>query len=418
MFSERAGLASAAVYALSPVVIAYSRSSWNPNIVPFFAMLLIYVLWRIAGSGKMKTVIASGIILGIGIQLHYLFSFLFLFTGIWLLLLILYKKMHWLKTVASVIIGFIVGNSLFLLFEVRHGFPNTISIVNFILEGKDTGFSAVIFFNNIISVAYRLFGRLVLRLPDYNVLEKIPPFLEILWILSVYVLLISGIGFCLIFLIRNKTGLYSGLKEKFEKDLTRYQSETVGVLLLLSWFFIVIISFGSYRRNIYDYYLGIIFPLPFIITGFLLDKLYVKLPTKFVAIIVFVSLIILNWQGRPFRFQPNNQLAQARNIAGVVFDIAGNKPFNFALLAGQNTDHSYRYFLEIWGNPPVVIENTAIDPERKSVTGQLIVICEEIGCKPLGHPLWEIAGFGRAEISGEWAVSFVKIYKLIHYQGT
>jgi len=43
------------------------------------------------------------------------------------------------------------------------------------------------------------------------------------------------------------------------------------------------------------------------------------------------------------------------------------------------------------------------------------VICEVSECKPLGHHLWEIAGFGRAEIVGEWDVSFVKILKLTHY---
>ena len=35
-------------------------------------------------------------------------------------------------------------------------------------------------------------------------------------------------------------------------------------------------------------------------------------------------------------------------------------------------------------------------------------------CKPLGHPLWEIAGFGMAEIVDEGQVNFVKIMKLKH----
>jgi hypothetical protein len=48
------------------------------------------------------------------------------------------------------------------------------------------------------------------------------------------------------------------------------------------------------------------------------------------------------------------------------------------------------------------------------MTDQLM-ICELADCKPLGHPLWEIAGFGRAEIIGEWDVPFVKIFRLVHY---
>jgi hypothetical protein len=68
------------------------------------------------------------------------------------------------------------------------------------------------------------------------------------------------------------------------------------------------------------------------------------------------------------------------------------------------------------GAPPVVIENTLDDPARKSATKQLFVVCEEKICQPLGHPLWEIAGFGRAEISDEWQVGLFKVFRMIHYR--
>ena len=94
------------------------------------------------------------------------------------------------------------------------------------------------------------------------------------------------------------------------------------------------------------------------------------------------------------------------------------KPFNFALITNQNSDHAYRYFLEVWGAKPVTIENPQVDPERKTVTDQLLVVCEVADCQPLGHPLWEIAGFGRAEIVGSWpAPGGIKVVKLIHYEG-
>jgi len=72
-------------------------------------------------------------------------------------------------------------------------------------------------------------------------------------------------------------------------------------------------------------------------------------------------------------------------------------------------------FFEIWGKAPVTIENNDNDPKRQTVTNQLIVICEIQDCQPLGNSLWEIAGFGRAQIDGYWEVPFVKIYKLVHY---
>jgi len=48
MISPRVGIIASLFYALSPLVISYSRSSWNPNIVPFFALFSIYFLWRSA----------------------------------------------------------------------------------------------------------------------------------------------------------------------------------------------------------------------------------------------------------------------------------------------------------------------------------------------------------------------------------
>jgi hypothetical protein len=74
--------------------------------------------------------------------------------------------------------------------------------------------------------------------------------------------------------------------------------------------------------------------------------------------------------------------------------------------------------LEIWGSKPVTIQNFEKDPERKSVTDQLFVVCEVRDCKPLGHSLWEIAGFGRAEIAGRWpAPGGITVIKLIRYTG-
>jgi hypothetical protein len=136
---------------------------------------------------------------------------------------------------------------------------------------------------------------------------------------------------------------------------------------------------------------------------------------KFFGGLLFAMLIGINLSGIPFRYPPNKQLEQAKTISRFILEKAEGKPFNFALITGGNSDHAYRYFFTLWGNPPVVIQNFEVDPARKTVTNQLFVVCESLPCHPLGNPLWEIAGFGRAEISGSWDVSVVKVYKLVHY---
>jgi len=111
-------------------------------------------------------------------------------------------------------------------------------------------------------------------------------------------------------------------------------------------------------------------------------------------------------------------VTQTRDIAQFILDQTQRQPYNFALITGQNSDHAYRYFLEILGHPPLIIENPDIDPERKSITQQLFVVCEEKDCHPLGHPLWEVAGFGRAEIEKVWKVGLFQVFKMVHYRGS
>lgn len=381
-FTEWVGLSAAALYAVSPVVIAFSRSSWNPNVVQFFSALLVYFLWLVAKKPELKYFVGIGIILGIGLQLHYVFSFLGVVTLFWLFII----RKH--NVLGHVIVGFLIGYSPFLLFELRHGFPNTTTLFRFLAEGKETGFTFSEFIKTISDVSFRLFGRLLLRYPQPEWWGRFSPLLQTLWNGGTVALFLSGVWAAIV-------------------------TKKTGAKLLLLWFFVVVFLFGFYRRGIYDYYFGIIFALPFLLTALALSKL-----GKILGVTVLFGLLYFNWQGRPYVFPPNRQLRQAKEVAKVAFEKTDGKPFNFALIADNNSDHAYRYFFEIWENAPVTIENEANDPKRKTVKEQLIVICEkpEKECQPLGHPLWEIAGFGRATIVGTWNASFVTIFKLEHYK--
>ncbi len=395
LFGTSAGLVAASLYATSPLVIAYSRSSWNPNLVPFFSTLLFYLLYRVVLHKQWHLLFFVGIVFGIGLQLHYLFTFLFIVVGIWFFLV--GRERKYLRYYAFGVVGFLLGYAPFLLFELRHGFPNTQSIIQFLLAGKETGFTTAGFIEIIRDVSFRIFGRLVFRLPQPEVWTTLPAGQQMLWWIASRGSLIASL-----FILYKKI--------RYGTLAARHSS-----LLLFIWLATVIILFGFYRRGIYDYYFGIFLALPFLLIGLMYSEIVKSEILKLFGVVFFVAILWFNWQGRPFLFSPNNQLAQARNIARVAYEKAGDEPYNFALVAPTNSDHAYRYFFEIWGKPPVTIENAVNDPERKTVTDQLIVICEEANCRPLGHPQWEIAGFGRAEISGRWEVPFVTIYRLIHY---
>jgi len=402
-FSVKAAIIASSLYAVSPLVISYSRSSWNPNPIPFVSLLTLYLSYKAIENPAWKKFVTIGILLGIGLQLHYLATFLIIIVGAFLFFSKFHKKFNLnelLKKYVQIFAGFILGFSPFLAFESRHGFPNMKTIFNFISTNT---FSAsygdnVSFINIVKDVFFRLFSRLITNFPTsdhfYNFLgqERL-----LFWWQTATVVL----GIASIFFIFGK-----------KKKLTKIFFET--------WFFLGIFLFGFYKKPIYDYYFGFLFPLPFILVGNFLSQVYEYkkfnyLP-KILSVAVFLSLFILNLSYNPFRYEPNRQKEQVKKISEFVLSKTDNKPFNFALITAHNSDHAYRYYFDVLGKSDVRMENPTFDPQRKTVTDQLLVVCEDVECKPLGHPLFEVSNFGRAEIVGEWNVSVVKVFKLVHYK--
>jgi 4-amino-4-deoxy-L-arabinose transferase-like glycosyltransferase len=401
-FNEKVGLFASALYAVSPLVINYSHSSWNPNPMPFVSLLLIFCLYKAVDNKSLKYFLVTGVLFGVAMQLQYIAMFLaaiiFFFTIIGSY--VKEKKiavLELLKAYAAIALGFGLGVSMFLAFEIKNGFPNTRTIVNFMLHGTNEQKNATVeLFQNIPSVFFQLFSRLLTSFPPPEQIERYDPGTILIW--QIITIALATIG--IVALVRTKNMLAK--------------------VIILCWLVLGIFLFGFYRKVVFDYYLGFLFPLPFIIVGLgiamLFDEKRWHKIGKPIAILLFLILFIYNLSGMPFRYEPNRQKNQIKTIAEFVLSKTEGKPFNFALITPGNSDHGYRYYFLINGKSPVTIENVANDPERKTVTDQLLVVCEA-ACEPLGNPLFEVAGFGRAEIEGEWPVSVVKVYKLKHYPG-
>ncbi|KKS98668.1 MAG: dolichyl-phosphate-mannose-protein mannosyltransferase [Candidatus Gottesmanbacteria bacterium GW2011_GWA2_43_14] len=376
------GLAAAFFYAISPLTIIYGRASWNPNVVPFFACLYMYSLMKVLISKNDRWLAVAGLALGMMIQLHYVTFMFFLITAV---LFLVFRRLPPIKYLLYFLVAFLAAYSPFILFEIRHGFVNTQGALKFFwqqeAEAGPSRFVKMLTAVNDISV--RLFWRL-----------HIIAGAELTKIYLVSLILVTAI--------------------LFKKKLAKY---TNGLKFLLVWLIVGIISYGLYGGVIYDYYMGSLFALPFLFSGMMLYLLYRSGWGKAVSLTILAVLTYFNIINTPIKQEPNNLLKNTRDIADFVYEKSEGNPYNFALIAGKNSDHAYRYFLELWKRQPVVIENPQIDPERKSVTGQLLIVCEEKICMPLGHPLWEIAGFGQAEIEGEWQVSTAKVFKLVPYDG-
>lgn len=397
-FGSTAGLFSAALYAVSPLVLAYSHSSWNPNILPFFALLLMYTVhFTVANKKSWKHFFLIGVLLGISLQLHYLSLFL---TVVIIVHIFLTKKTTitpLLKNYLGILLGTIISLSPFILFELRHNFLNTRGILTF-LFGNTVSYSAnTNFFQTVAEVFFRIFARLVFDFPASGKAIEFTTTQLITW--GTFAMLLAVGSIVVLILQKNK-----------------HISLLLGLWLVLS-----VLLFGFYKKEIYDYLFTFIFTLPFLLIGNLFSFIFHfsnKRRILFISLSLFIFSIIfiINLIDNPFRYEPNNQRDQTKKIAQFVISKTDNKPYNFALLSKGNSDHAYRYYLEILDDRPVTLENLEKDPKRRSVTQQLLIVCEDINCNPIGNPLHDVAAFGRAKIAGVWDVSVVKVYKLVHYK--
>lgn len=365
------------LYTTAPLITRYSRSSWNPNPLPFFALLLIYCAYKGIRLKKARYFFFAGLCLGVVVQLHYLASILLAILG--LIIVLNTKPKTWVTAGLGTFLGFLITFSPFLLFELRHDFPNFRTILEFVTRGTTVGFKSQdpfyllsninnIFFNEITGLRGTIF-------------TKIP-----FWVLTV--------------------GGVMGLVKSWQ-DVNKRTIYSIGLI----WFLGGLAGIRFYAGQVFDYYFGFMFPAPFFLAGLVIYIFWHNNLAKVITIFITVMASLWFLENGFYRSLPNRLIDQTARVADFVIEKSQGQSFNFGLIAGYNSDHAYRYFLEIKNHKPTELETL--------VTDQLLVVCEDKKCAPLGHPSWEIAGFGRGEIAGEWELTNIgiKVFRLTHWPG-
>ncbi len=388
-FGSWAGLISALLYAISPTVIIYSRSSWNPNIMPFFALATIWSIWKFWQEEKFKWLTVVGVSMAFVLQSHYLGLLLIPVVSIfWFLSLVKAKKQkksYILYTLCSILIFSFLMSPL-VIFDARHGWRNFEAIKKFFLERQAT-------------VSAR----------PWNALPKIIPLLE-----KSSTSLLSGrneiIGKWVSVVV-----VFSGLILAGKSRLKITQKEHRAFALLFIWLGFALFGLGLYKQEIYEHYFGFFFPAPFILIAGILTQLLekAKIRGRWLVGTAVLVLVFYNLSETPLKYPPNRQLQRTIEISQKIFEEARDTPFNLAVIAERNYEDAYQYFLEKWGAGVV-----DIDPLRyqQTITNQLFVVCEmpKDKCDPTHNPKAEIANFGWSRVESEWDVAGVTIYKLVH----
>ncbi len=377
-FGPLAGLIGSLLYALSPVAIIYSRSSWNPNPTPLFALICAYGIYRVWQKKEYKWLPWVGLSFASALQMHYLALLLLPFLGIFWLLELLkiraqvpQRKYYLLQTLFAFLI-FILMLSPLVLFDLKHQGMNFNAFKTFFTNRETTVNLNPAKSDRFIPVMITMVTDLI------TARQKFIPELIGLVVLA--------------------------LSFYFAK----YSKEKTPLIYVLVWILFSILGLAVYKQHVYIHYLGFMYPAMYLLLGFLLSKLLqINKVSKVFGVISFAFLLYLNVKYSPLKETPNNQLKVTEQAVDSIIKASNGQPFNFGLIAKQNYDESYRYFFE---NK----KSQMIRGEVK-VTDQLFVICEDGDkCQPEGSPVYQIAMFGPASTSAEWRIDRLRLYKLVH----
>ena len=294
------------LYAIAPLIVRYSRSSWNPNPLPFFALFMIYLIYK--GIKEKKTIyfLGVGASFGIAIQLHYLASILIVIATLIVVFNSNFKKIPKIALVSTA--GFLITFCPFLFFEIRHQFPNFNTIWEFVTRGTTTGFKSTNFILLISSL-----GNTFLEEISYTkatVATKM-----FFWVLTI------GAIF----------GLYLNRGSKEKKLIC-----SIGLI----WFIAGILGLRFYTGQIFDYYFGFMFPAPFLLVGLALYTLWKNIILRTISVIVIGAVVMIFLDNAFYKNEPNRIIDQTKEIAEFTLKKTEGKPYNFALISDSNSDHA------------------------------------------------------------------------------
>ncbi|OGD83354.1 hypothetical protein A2572_01595 [Candidatus Collierbacteria bacterium RIFOXYD1_FULL_40_9] len=374
-FGKVAGFVSAFFLAISPVAIIYSRSSWNPNPAPLFALICAYSIYQVWQNQKPKWIVVTAISLAAALQMHYLCLLLIPFLGLfWFLSLRSQNKLQKSALLRSSALGFLIFlliMSPLVLFDLKHEGMNFKAFKSFFTDRQTTINLNPAKSDRFLPVLETINTDLYLARQD----------LDSVWPLIIFI--------CLVFFAlvanKNKSATY----------------------LTVIWIAIAVLGLGVYKQHVYIHYLGFIYPAVFLLLGLIisLGVTHKSAIVKFLSLSLFVYLTFLNAKFSPLWQQPNRQMQITENAVDLIIKESDGKPFNFGLIAKQNYDESYRYFFE--NKKAKMIRGEA------GVTDQLFVICEDGDkCQPEGNPAYQIAIFGPAKVIKTWQINHLKIYLL------
>jgi hypothetical protein len=414
VFGRPAGMFSAGLFAVSPLIVELTRRAWNPNTLPFFVLIAFYFLYQYYKERKLKDFLLAFGLYGYCLSLHFgawTLAPLFIFS--WLFFVLKNKDFKGVLGSLALIFFFV---SPLLLFELRHNFFLTSQAKIFFFDGGHVGPSGN-FFEPFLSSLVSLFtilisGRIFV---GYGAPLEFAGSLKDLFSLSKPISVVAQKPFSisfqwwgtLIFLAVALLSLYYFWKKRKESFI---------LPLLLTWIWIVWAVFSSrmYSGKFFFFYYLFVFPAPVLLFGFLGQRLWQFKRIKPFVLISFLAIVAFHVYNTTVFAPAWRDFNDLKQVGLLIANNASAEPFNIATIQREadrwdRNAVDYRYFVEAYGG------KRALDwyPQDYQNAKYLFVVDETGQADVLNSKIMEIESFNPKEIVGQWeAGKGVIIYKL------
>jgi len=430
IFGKPAGIFSAGLFAVSPLVVELTRRAWNPNTLPFFILLTFYFVYRYFKEKQIKDFLLSFGFYGYSLSLHFgAWTLLPLFVGIWLFRLVQQIKLKGLRGMRDLgllgglgIFGFFV--SPLLIFELRHNFFLTSQAKVFFFDGGHIGPTSGNFVESLTSSLVALFtilisGRIMVGYgAPLEFAGRLKEFFSSSWPISVVAQKPFSLSFqwwgTLIFifiLILSDWKIFLYIKGKKTNEF-----EFPALILIWIWILWGIFASRIYSGKFFFFYYLYLFPAPILLFGYLFKKIWEIKLFRLPALLAFLLIIYFHFHYTTVFRSGWRDINDLHRVANVISkNVKDNESFNIATIQRDldrwdRNSVDYRYFVETSGG------KRALDWEPKDYNNSnfLFVIDETGVTDVLKSNIMEIQEFGPKEIIGKWqAVENVIVYKLI-----
>jgi uncharacterized membrane protein len=393
-FNDKIAIISSFLYAISPITIKYSNFSWNPNIMPFFALLFFYSVGEAIIHKKYKYLLLASISFIFCINSHYLALLLLPSAGLFWLIHLIYliksknsKIKNYLSNTLIAFAIFVISLTPQILFDIKHHGQNINNLISFFSNRETT-----------------------VSIKPYKAIPEILPIFN-----QISVNLITGKD-------NNSTIYISLIVLLFACYLTYLSFKKIKncksqfFLLSLTWLSCGLVGLGLYKQHLYNHYFGFLFPVIYIILGYILAYLFSqKIVYKILSLLVIGFISFVSIKSNALFLTPNYQISHAYNIAESIYKNTNESDgkYNLVLLASYNDFRAYapRYYLSGFFNSPNLLST-----EQYQEPHTLYVILDDPSRWPQGinSDLWELNIFGNKKITSEfYSKDNVKIIKVV-----